>query len=140
MELENAVLAAIQAELGIQIKTLQNYQGDWQTDLSRQGWRFPAVLVRLRGSRARQVTAYSYDVTLDFQILVAVRQLRGESAGRLDAGGVYQLSAGIKKALWHRDLGLSISPFNLVREGSLLNTEEFTVYEAYYQTRFIEDL
>jgi hypothetical protein len=28
----------------------------------------------------------------------------------------------------------------LVREGSLLNTEEFTVYEAYYQTRFIEDL
>jgi phage gp37-like protein len=96
---EDAVVTALKAELDAQVKTLATYQGDWQTDLHREDWRFPAVLVQLRQSRGEQVTIGSYDLNLEFTVLVMVRHLRGEAAGRRDADGVYQLLAGVRKAL-----------------------------------------
>ena len=38
---EDAVVAALKAELDAQVKTLATYQGDWQTDLHGEDWRFP---------------------------------------------------------------------------------------------------
>ncbi len=137
--LEDAVLAALQAQLGPRVKTLKSYQGDWQADLKEQAWRLPAVLVMLRQSRADQVTAGSYDVQLDFTIVVAARQLRGEAAGRRDAGGVYEILEGVRQALWHQDLGLTILPFSPVKEEPWLNTREFMVYAAHYRTGAVRD-
>jgi len=70
---------------------------------------------------------------------VAVRQLRGEEAGRRQAGGAYDLLAAVREALWHRDLGLELAPFALVREEPLLNDEELTVYAAHYRTALVQD-
>jgi phage gp37-like protein len=137
--LEDAVLAALQAQLGPRVKTLQSYQGDWQADLKEQAWRLPAVLVMLRQSRADQVTAGSYDVQVDFTIIVAARQLRGEAAGRRDAGGVYEILEGVRQALWHQDLDLTILPFSPVKEEPWLNTREFMVYAAHYRTGAVRD-
>ena len=86
---EDAVLAALKGELDAQVKTLATYQGDWLTDLHREDWRFPAVLVQLRQSRGEQVTLSSYDLNLEFTVLVLVRHLRGEAAG--PAGGRWGL-------------------------------------------------
>src|SRR3989339_1660971 len=107
---EDAVVAALQAELENQVKTLATYQVDWQTDLHREDWRFPAVLVQLRQSRAEQVTLGSYDLNLEFTVLVLVRHLRGEAAGRREADGVYQLLAGGRKALWGQGPGVGRQP------------------------------
>jgi phage gp37-like protein len=137
---EDAVLAALQAELEGQIGTLASYQGDWQADLQREDWRFPAVLVQLRQSRGEQVTLSSYDLNLEFTILVLVRHLRGEAAGRREADGIYQLLAGVRKALWHQDLGLELQPLNLIREEPLLSSQEFSVYAAHYDTALVQDL
>ena len=41
--LEDAVLAALQAQLANQVNTLESYQGDWRADLQAVGWRLPAV-------------------------------------------------------------------------------------------------
>ena len=38
---EDAVVAALKAELDAQVKTLATYQGDWLTDLHGEYWRFP---------------------------------------------------------------------------------------------------
>ncbi len=138
--LEDAVLAALNARLGDRVKTLKTYQGDYRSDLKRQGWRLPAVLVMLRQSRAEQVAAGSFDVELDFTILAAARELRGEDAGRRAAGGVYEILAGVRQALWHQDLDLEILPFSLVREEPLLNTREFIVYAAHYRTGAVRDV
>ncbi|MCJ7818803.1 MAG: DUF1834 family protein [Syntrophales bacterium] len=116
------------------------YQGDWQADLHREDWRFPAVLVQLRQSRGEQVTIGSYDLNLEFTILVLVRHLRGEAAGRREADGVYQVLAGVRKALWHQDLGLELQPLNLIREEPLLSDQEFSVYAAHYGTALVQDL
>ena len=70
---EDAVLAALKAELDAQVNTLATYQGDWLADLHREYWRFPAVLVQFRQSRGEQVTLSSYDLTLEFTVLVMVR-------------------------------------------------------------------
>jgi phage gp37-like protein len=139
IEMEDAVLEALTAQLGSMVQTLETYQGDWQTDLQQAGWRFPACLVMLKRAEAEQVAAGSYDLTLDFTVLVAARQLRGEAAGRREAGGVYEILAGVRQALWHQDLGLNLLPFSLIREEPLLNNREFTVYAAHYRTGTVKD-
>jgi phage gp37-like protein len=137
---EDAALAALKEELGTQVKTLATYQGDWQADLQREDWRFPVVLVQMRQSRAEQVTLSSYDLNLELTILVLVRHLRGEAAGRRAADGVYRLLEGVRKALWHQDLGLDLQPLNLIREEPLLSSQELSVYAALYSTALVQDL
>lgn len=136
---EDAVLMALKAEVGSQVKTLETYQGDWLEDLRQEGWRLPAVLVMLRQSRGELVANRSYDLTLDFTVLVAVRQLRGEAEARRQEGGAYQLLEGVRRALWHQDLGLELLPFALMGEEALLNTQEFAVYAALYRTMAVID-
>lgn len=137
--LEDAVLTALQARLGSLVNTLETYQGDWRADLQNEPWRLPAVLVMLSGARSETAALRSYDLTLDLTVLVVVRQLRGQAAGRRLEGGVYQLLAGSRQALWHQDLGLEILPLALVREEPLLNNREFSVYAAQYRTGAIVD-
>ena len=138
--LEDAVLAALQAQLGNQVNTLESYQGDWRADLQAVGWRLPAVLVMLAGTSSQAVALSSYDLTVDFTLLTVVRQLRGQEAGRRQGGGSYQLLAGIRQALWHQDLGLEILPLALVKEEPLLNDREFSVYAAHYRTGAVVDM
>jgi phage gp37-like protein len=138
--LEDAVLAALQTQLGNQVNTLESYQGDWRADLQTVGWRLPAVLVMLAGTSSQAVALSSYDLTVDFTLLTMVRQLRGQEAGRREGGGTYQLLAGIRQALWHQDLGLSILPLALVKEEPLLNDREFSVYAAHYRTGAVVDM
>ena len=94
----------------------------------------------MRQSRGEQVTISSYDLTLEFTVLVMVRHLRGEAAGRREANGIYQVLAGVRKALWHQDLGLELQPLNLIREEALLSNQEFSVYAAHYGTALVQDL
>ncbi|MDI6853155.1 MAG: DUF1834 family protein [Deltaproteobacteria bacterium] len=136
---EDLVLAALQAQLGDAVKTLKSYQGNWQEDLRREGWRLPAVLVGLEESRTEQVGPSSYDLTLNLRILVMVRSLRGEDAARRAPGGVYSLLAGIRQALWHQDWGQPMLPLALVGEEPLLNSQEHTVYAALYRTALVQD-
>jgi len=138
--LEEAALSALQEQLAYQVNTLESYQGDWRGDLQGEGWRLPAVLVMLASTRSEAATVRSYDLTIDFTLLVVVRQLRGEASGRREEGGAYQILAGIRQALWHQDLGLEILPLALVREEPLLNNREFTVYAAQYRTGAVVDL
>jgi phage gp37-like protein len=137
---EDAVVAALKKELDDQVNTLATYQGDLLSDLHREYWRFPAVLVQLRQSRGEQVTLGSYDLSLEFIVLVVVRHLRGEVAGRREADGIYQILAGVRKALWHQDLGLELQPLNLIREEPLMSNQEFSVYAAHYGTALVQDL
>ena len=137
--LEEAVLSALQLQLAYQINTLESYQGDWRADLQDRGWRFPAVLVMLAGTSSEAAGFSYYDLTVDLTLLVVVRQLQGQVAGRRDTAGTYQLLAAIRQALWHQDLGLEILPLALVREEPLLNNREFSVYAAQYRTGAIVD-
>jgi phage gp37-like protein len=137
--LEDTVVAALETGLGPEVKTVRSYQGDWRTDLRQETWRLPAALVMLTGSRSEQVGVASFDLTLDFRVLVVVRHLRGEEAGRREAGGAYDLLAGVREALWYQDLGLEVTPLALVREEPLLTDGEFTVYAAHYRTTAVLD-
>jgi|UniRef100_A0A7C3YZD0 phage gp37-like protein len=136
---ENSVIAALRDRLGEQVKTVRSYQGNWRTDLRQGSWRLPAALVMLTGGQAEQVGVSSFDLTLDLRILLVVRHLRGEEAGRRETGGVYDLLLEVREALWHQDLGLEVLPFVLVREEPLLSDGEFTVYGALYRTAAVQD-
>ena len=96
--------------------------------------------MELRQSRGEQVTLGSYDLSLEFAILVVVKHLRGEAAGRREADGVYPILAGVRQALWHRDLGLEMQPLNLIKEEPMLSTQEFSVYAAHYGTALVQDV
>jgi phage gp37-like protein len=136
---EDAVVAALQEQLGTQARTVRSYQGNWRTDLRQESWRLPAALVMLTGSDAEQVGWSSFDLTLNLQVLVVVRHLRGEEPGRREAGGAYDLLLKVQEALWHQDLGLNLLPWVLVREEPLLTDGEFTVYGAQYRTTAVQD-
>jgi phage gp37-like protein len=136
---EDAILAALQVEMGSQLQTLETYQGDWRADLKRRTWRLPAALVTLVRQRGEQVAWGSYDLTLDVAVLVLMRQLRGEGEGRRGDGGVYELLESVRRALWHQDLGLELQPLALLKEEALLSTSELVVYGAYYRTGTWQD-
>ncbi len=136
---EDAVVAALKDRLGEQVKTIRSYQGNWRADIRQETWRLPAALVMLTGSHADPVGLASFDLTLDFQVLLVVRSLRGEEAGRREMGGVYDLLVGVQDALWQQDLGLDLLPLALVREDPLLTDGEFTVYAARYCTVAVQD-
>lgn len=138
--LEDAVLAALEAQLGAQVQTLESYQGDWRADLQEASRRLPAVLVMLSGTSAAAMAMRSYDLTLNLTVLVLLRQLRGQADGRRSEGGAYALLAAIRQALWQQDLGLEILPLALVREEPLLNNREYTVYAAHYRSGAVVDL
>jgi hypothetical protein len=89
--------------------------------------------------RGEQVTAHSYDLTQDLTVLAVVRQLRGEEAARRQEGGVYQILAAIRQALWHQDLGQDILPLALVKEEAVLSTPELTGYAVHYRTAAVQD-
>ena len=136
---EDAILAALQVEMGSQLQTLETYQGDWRADLERRTWRLPAALVTLVRQQGEQVAWGSYDLILDVAVLVLVRQLRGEGEGRRGDGGVYELLESVRRALWHQDLGLELQPLALLKEEALLSTPELVVYGAYYRTGTWQD-
>lgn len=135
---EEAILAALKAEFGETVPTVASYQGNWQDDLQGQAWRLPAVLVMPGQGRGEQVCLRSADLILDFTVLVAVRPFRGEAAARLEEGGLYQTLEGVRRALWHQDLGLEIVPFSLEREEAWLITRELAVYGAQYRTGYVQ--
>ena len=137
---EEAILAALQTELGPLAPTIASHQGNWLKDLQSRAWRLPAVLLRWRQSRSEQVALGSADLTLNFTILVAVQPLRGEVEGRFQEDGVYQILEGVRQALWHQDLGLEIIPLTLEKEEPWLNTKELAVYGAEYRTSLVKDL
>ncbi len=137
--IEEAVLAALQAELGSLVQTVASYQGNLLEDLQHQAWRLPAVLVSLRQTRGEQVAQGSSDLILDFSVLVAVRPLRGEVEARLQEGGIYQILEGVRRALWHQDLGLEITPFSLEKEEPWLSNRELAVYGAGYRTSLVRN-
>jgi phage gp37-like protein len=136
---EEAILGALQAELGSLVQTVASHQGNWLQDLQSQGWRLPAVLVRWRQTRSEQVALGSADLTLDFAILVAVRPFRGEAEARLEEGGIYQILEGVRRALWQQDLGLGITPLALEKEEPWLTTNELAVWGAEYRTSLVKD-
>jgi phage gp37-like protein len=136
---EEALLTALQAELGSLVQTVASYQGNWLQDLQHQARRLPAVLVSLRQTRGEQVAVRSSDLILDFIVLVAVRPLRGEAEVRVQEGGVYQILEGVRRALWHQDLGLEITPFSLEKEEPWHTTRELAVYGAEYRTSLVKN-
>jgi phage gp37-like protein len=136
--LEEAILGALQAELGSLVPTVASHQGNWLKDLQSQARRLPAVLIRWRQTRSEQVALGSADLTMDFTILIAVRPLRGEAASRLQEEGIYQILEGVRRALWQQDLGLEITPFSLEKEESWLTTKELAVYGAEYRTSLVK--
>ncbi|RJR48280.1 MAG: DUF1834 family protein [Deltaproteobacteria bacterium] len=135
---EEAILGALAGELGSLVQTVASVEGNWLDDLRSQGRRLPAVLVRWRQNRGEQVAMGSADLTLDFTILAAVRPLRGEAGTRLQEGGIYQILEGVRRALWHQDLGLDITPFSLEKEEPWLTTRELAVYGAEYRTSWVQ--
>ena len=136
---EEALLKALQTELGSLVQTVASYQGNWLQDLQHQARRLPAVLVRLRQTRGEQVAMRSSDLILDFIVLVAVRPLRGEAETRVQEGGIYQILEGVRRALWHQDLGLEITPLALEKEEPWLYTRELAVYGAEYRTSLVKN-
>lgn len=134
---EEAVLTALEQELDGQVKTVVSYRGDWKADLTQEYWRFPAVLVQLVQSQGEQVALGSYDLNLEFEICVVVR---GGSPKQRAANAIYQILAGIRQALWNKDLGMDVQPFKLIKEEPLMNNQEFSVYAAYYGTSMVQDL
>jgi len=136
---EEAIIKALQAELGDLVQTVATYQGKWLEDLQQQARRLPAALVMLRQTRGEQAAMRSSDLILDFIVLIAVRPLRGEAEARLEEGGLYRIMEGVRRALWQRDLGLEIAPFSLEREEPWLITRELAVYGAEYRTGLIKN-
>src|SRR4030042_2970684 len=91
---EEALLAALEAELGDRVQTVASYQGKWLEDLQSRAWRLPAVLGMLGRSRGEQGSMRSWDLILDFIVLVALRPLRGEASTRLQEGGISRIWEG----------------------------------------------
>ena len=84
--LEDAVLAALQAQLGTQVVNPGNLPGGLAGRPANGGLAAARGADDAGGTRAAAAALRSYDLTLDFTMLVVVRQFRGQAAGRPPGG------------------------------------------------------
>jgi phage gp37-like protein len=138
VEIEDALVARIQGEVpGLAL--VETYAGQVEDDLRHLAYRFPAVLIALQARKREpdleefgQVYGFNYV----FDLLVCCRNLRGEAAGRREAGGIYQILDGLQTALMGQTLGLAILPLEFQGEEAVMIAKDLVVYKATYSLAY----
>lgn len=120
--------------MGSYCKTIESYAGQLEDDIKKMVMSFPAIFVMFSGSEAKMLTNLKYERTLDFTLFVASKNLRGNIAARKDKYGTYQMLDDLRELLVGNRLSLEIEPLSLLREETILNTKEFSVYASDFRT------
>lgn len=138
-QIEDAVIAALtplKANLGV--RTIKSYQAelDSEEDIARASRLFPAVIVVYGGSEytshgSRKVEKMRYSLFCCDKNLRAEDETRRGGAGN---PGVYAMLNAVRDQLCGKQLGLEISPLELIRENADYLGQGLSVYSAEYET------
>jgi phage gp37-like protein len=138
-DLEDTLIETVKTAMPY-LRYVDTYQGELdEANIIQFVKNFPAVLIYMEESkylnRAWPLKWQSVDIT----ILVCDKNLRGnKSARRGDTTnpGAYRILQDLFDALFSKDLGLAIDPFDVISERALINSSRLAVYAASYKTKF----
>lgn len=134
-QIEDAIIAAIREALP-DVKTVESYAGQLESDLPKLTSRMPAVFVLYGGD---VITRDGYgDAThaLRFTTMVACKDLRGKRQARTKDGGAYEIIAGVEAALTDSALGLVIDSLTAQRTDLVFASGSVVVYGIEWQTGY----
>ncbi|MCE5334267.1 MAG: DUF1834 family protein [Desulfobacteraceae bacterium] len=97
-----------------------------------------AFLVYKRGAYSQQLSG-ALDRDMVFGVIVAVRNLKGDSAVRHGAAGekgVYDVLEDVLNSLSGQACGMAIDPLLPVSEEALTGRRDFALYEILFKTRY----
>jgi phage gp37-like protein len=142
-QIENAILSRLEAALsGVRtFGTLADFLAAKLDDIEAAALIMPAVYVVFDSSEYHYPLRAVQDRLMAFDVLVVVRNLRGDEAVRQGDGsavGAYDLLESIRAALTGQQLALSIDSLIPTRERSVAGTEHLAVYSISFETRVRE--
>lgn len=144
--LEDALIALIKA--AALVKTVESYSGQLEGDPKdiAKRWpeiirRWPAVFVAYGGGAiAPELGEFGgvYGRTLQFDLMVCCRSLRGEAAARRDDTGAYAILEALRTILVGKVLTSAVLPLEFQSEEARSISPDSVIYRATY-TLQLED-
>jgi len=142
-EIENAIVTALDADpINTYAKTIESYDGQLEQEIGKTLLILPAVLPVFAGDRFTEASGSNtvYNRICDWDVLVAFRNLRGESATRRGVSGaseigIYEALDDVRSKLVGENLGLEIEPFRILWRRRILASARAFIYSVRIQTQ-----
>ncbi|MHC1727953.1 MAG: phage protein Gp37 [Syntrophobacteraceae bacterium] len=139
-EIENAILERLRASLPY-LRTcgsLSEFLGRDLDAIEEMAPLCPAAFVIYEQGTYSQKMSGVQDREMHFCVILAVRNLRGESAlrhGSPGQKGIYDVLEDVRAALSEQSCGVEIDPLSPVTEEAVSGSRDFAVYEILFRTR-----
>jgi len=143
--IENAIVAALDVSpINGYAKTIEPYAGQLEQEVGKSLLIMPAVLPVFAGDTYSEANAQNtqYNRTCDWDVLCAVRNLRGDVAALQGAGsgataevGIYEMLDDVRAALVGNRLGLEIEPLRILYRRRIVASAKAFIYAVRFQTQ-----
>jgi len=138
--IEDAMIAALDVSpINTYAKTIKTYSGQLAQDVNKVLLILPAILVVFGGDEFRSPIGANtvFNRVMDWDVLVAARNLRGDVGARHGVGsevGVYEMLDDVRSKLVGQKLSLNIEPLRIVRRRPVLIDARAYIYALRFQT------
>jgi|Deesub1362A_J573_1020465.scaffolds.fasta_scaffold00740_18 phage gp37-like protein len=138
--IEDSIIDALKTAMPY-LRTVETYAGQLEDEIERLPVRFPAAYVVYGGSSFNWIDGPNHQETVEFSVLVAAKNLRGNRAVRKggsapDDRGAYDLINDVLAALTNKTFGLEIERLKPLRVSLVFISRVIAVYGIDFQTSF----
>jgi len=133
--IEDKIIAELNSYIPY-VETVDSYAGQLDQDLKSMPMKLPAIFVSYGGSTFEWIDGPNHRETVDFSILVAAKNARGEKSARKAAYGCYQMINDVLVVLTNMDFGLDIEKLVPKRTSLIFAGRTIVVYGIDFQASF----
>ena len=134
-QVEDAIISRSKDQLAY-VRTCETWAGQLEGEIDKLTINYPAVFVSYGGSKLEWIDNINFNEAVEFDILVAAKNLRGQEAARKDEQGCYQMIMDILTALTNQTLDLDIERLRPVSVDMIGVTKTVAIYGIKFQTNF----
>jgi|Deesub1362B_J571_1020462.scaffolds.fasta_scaffold00591_28 phage gp37-like protein len=141
-QIEDAILNALKNSSEIQnlnVGKIETFTGDYK-EIPEIVMKYPFILVNYVEETWDPKTQKEFDRELRFSILVGARTLKGVEHEKRKEGGVYDIIEAVYTTLAGKNLGLDISPFEVIFGRALIVEKGLFVYGIDIKTKFEKEV
>ncbi len=133
--IEEAIINRLRADMPY-ARVVESYAGQLENDVSVMMAGFPAVYVVYNGSDYDWVDAVTHNEAVEFSVIVAAKNLKGNKEARKNDYGCYQMINDVIQSLTNQTFGLEIEKLRPVKVSLVGASKSVSIYGIDYQTNF----
>lgn len=139
-QIEDAIIGRLQSEIAYLriVGSLAHFLADDIENIEEYAPLLPGAFVIYDHGTFDHKMSGAQDRDMIFNVLVIVRNLRGDSAVRHGAAGekgVYDVLEDVRKALSNQACGIAIEPLLPISEEGVAGSKDISIYSIAFKTR-----